>query len=329
MCMKKINTIFFLILFVVAYSCSKDETTLNTEVLTATDCVSLNGLGNLYPLAENPIFTTVTNTNLDDESLVSIINFGNEIRVYPYEYTFKHEVINDTYNNAKFAFTYCPLTKSAVAFKTETNFRASGYLLNDNLIPWDEKTQSFWSQMLGKGLECSGNESVFTTLQVVETKWSTVKSYFLDAKVLTDHFVKKTASESTKQRTFSNSPNIGEQVFGIITNIIKPGSSPKVSIFRYSDFNTQSRFNISVLSKNYILCGNEEKRIINAFNVNNVDDYVSLDNTQFPYVLEDKKGVKYTILGTGTDGSQLTKAKFSYVALWGAWTRFYSDFTFI
>lgn len=327
--MKKIIRSFFLILFVIINACSNNENTLNTEVLTATDCVSLDGLGNLYPLAENPKFTTVSNTNLDDESLVSIINFGNEIRVYPYEYTFKHEVINDSYNNIKFAFTYCPLTKSAVAFKTDTNFRASGYLLNDNLIPWDEKTQSYWSQMLGKGLECTGNETVFETLQVVETKWSTVKNYFLEAKVLTDDFVKKTASQSTKQNVLSNSPNIGEQVFGIVTNIIKPGSSPKVSILKYSDFKAVSRVDISVLTKNYILCGDEEKRIINAFNVNNVDDYVSLDKTQFPYVIRDKNGVKYTILGTGTDGSQLTKAKFSYVALWGAWTRFYSDFTFI
>jgi hypothetical protein len=327
--MKKIKGSFFLMLFVAIYSCSQDETTLNTQVLTASDCVSLNGLGNLYPLAENPRFTTVSNTNLDDESLVSIINFGDEIRVYPYDYTFRHEVINDSYNGIKFAFTYCPLTKSAVAFKTETNFRASGYLLNDNLIPWDEKTQSFWSQMLGKGLECSGNESVLATIQVVETKWSTVKSYFSDAKVLTDDFVKKSGIKSENERYSIISPEIGEQVFGIVTNIIKPGSSPEVSILRYSDFKTLSRFNISVLSKNYIICGNEEKRIINAFNVANIDAYDTLDTTQFPYVLEDKKGVKYTILGIGTDGSQLPKAKFSYVALWGAWKRFYNDFTFL
>jgi len=80
-------------------------------------------------------------------------------------------------------------------------------------------------------------------------------------------------------------------------------------------------------SRRYIVVGDNAKRIINAFVVTDFDEYTTLEH-QFPYVLQHKNGIKYTILGTGSDGTQLKSIDFGYVALWGAWKRFYSEFTF-
>jgi hypothetical protein len=308
-------------------SCGEESNTIIVEEASLEDC-GLNGSGNLYPLAENPQFTSVAATTLPNESLVGIVNFGTEIRVYPYDYTYLHEVINDQHGTTTFAFTYCPLTKSSVAFTKELNFRASGYLLNDNLIPWDEKTESLWSQMLGKGLECAQNEERLNTLQIVETQWSTVKAFFPNAKVLTDDYVSRIAAHPRISQ-YRSTPSQGNHVYGFVNEVSRAEETPKVRIFKYSDFATIKRYDVAVFSKKFIVCGDETKRVINAFNVTKTEDYTTLPESEFPYVLAHSNGTKFTILGMGTDGSQLPKVDFGYVALWGSWNQFYTDFEFV
>ena len=86
-----------------------------------------------YPLGDNPEYTTVANTDLPDSERVGVISFGDELRVYPYPHTFTTEIINDAYQSQKYAFSYCPLTKSAIAFTRNKTFRASGYLYKNNM----------------------------------------------------------------------------------------------------------------------------------------------------------------------------------------------------
>ncbi len=314
----------YLLAFFLIFSCSNNPLIEEEEETPEVSIQSeLIGSGTLYPLAENPRFTTVENTDLENNSLVGIIVLGSEIRVYPYWYTYEHEIINDTYNETKFAFTYCPLTKSSVAFTKEDNFRASGFLLNDNLVPWDKKTESLWSQMLGKGIRGEREDENLKTFPIIETKWETVKTYFPNAKVLTDDYVARSANSS--QNNSKIVPQKGEHVFGIINRSFSKDT--KVAIFKYSDFINTKRMDVSFGSKRYIVIGDDSKRIINAFVVADFDDYITLEN-QFPYVLQHKDGIKYTILGLGTDDTQLKGIDFGYVALWGAWKEFYSEFIF-
>jgi len=102
----------------------------------------ITGILALNPLIINPEFTSISNFDLADNVIVGVVNFGSEIRVYPYSYMSIVEIVSDEYNGQKYAFSYCPITKSSVAFNREMSFRAFGYLYRENLTPWDEATES-------------------------------------------------------------------------------------------------------------------------------------------------------------------------------------------
>jgi len=95
-----------------------------------------------------------------------------------------NEIINDEFQGQKCAFTYCPITKSTLAFTRDEIFRASGFLFKDNQTPWDDKTETIWSQMLIKGIKGPKENVRFNTIPVVETTWKTVRLYFTNAKVV-------------------------------------------------------------------------------------------------------------------------------------------------
>lgn len=303
-------------------SCSNNDSDTIVDNNQIDD--NLTGKFSLFPLALNPDFTSVDEAMVNDNALVGLISFGSTVVVYPYNFVTHNEIINDTQVGIKYAFSYCPITKSSVAFTRDQTFRASGYLYKNNLAPWDEKTETIWSQMLLQGIDGKKNGQRFNTIPVVETTWKTVKDYFPNAKVISSNvFMSRTSSppDDEDDSNSENSPEANELVYGIIT-----GGS--VHIFKPSDFSDKI-INVTIQSQKYIVYGNSSKRVINAFKVNRFEDYTVLGSDEFPYVIKNSNGIKYDILGRGTNGSNLEKPKFAYVAIWEAWKDFYSNFKFV
>ena len=122
-------TIFFILIVLVG--CSKSNN-ISEQVIQENEWLvnkdDLSGSFSLYPLGDNPEYKSVSDTNLPDSERVGVMSFGDEVRVYPYKHTFATEIINDEYQSQKYAFTYCPITKSAVAYTRTKTLRASGYL---------------------------------------------------------------------------------------------------------------------------------------------------------------------------------------------------------
>lgn len=333
MCMK---SIYLVLLSVLLLGCSKEDSKKDsTESDWVVDEEQVTGVLSLFPLAINPEFTSVSMVNLSDNEIVGVLDFGSEIRVYPYEFVKNNEIINDVYNGQKYAFSYCPLTYSSLAFTRESVYRASGYLYKKNLTPWDEDTESIWSQMLIKGIRGPQSNQKLNTIPVLETTWKTVRENFPAAKVVENFSASRVSShysENKKEKpTYyyrdsplpddetgeGNLPQESELVYGIIDG------NGTVSIFRYSDFISSN----VLLYQNYVVYGNASKGVITAFKVSNSQDYQGLEN-QFPLIIEDGNGVKYDILGRGTNGTTLEKPKYAYVAIWLAWDDFYDNFIF-
>lgn len=320
--------IFFILIILVA--CSKNSSEVEqiieeNEWLVNKD--DLSGSFSMYPLGDNPEYTTVANTNLPDSERVGVMSFGDEVRVYPYTHTFATEIINDEYQSQKYAFTYCPLTKSAIAYSRNKTLRASGYLYKNNMVPWDEDTETLWSQMLIRGIKGANINQRLNTLAVVETRWETIKNYFPNAKVLKT-IVPSSGRISTSKKadnnnlTNGNLPDDREYVYGILDE------DNNVNIFQYEDFASQSRYDITLRQYNYIVYGNESHRIISAFEVDDFNNYQILDESEFPFVLQDLNGIKYNVLGVGTNGDILGKPRYAYVAAWWAFEDFFTNFTF-
>jgi Protein of unknown function (DUF3179) len=82
---------------------------------------------------------------------------GGKARFYPLMVLVWHEIVNDTVGGAPVAVTYCPLCESTAVFDPRVdgepvNFGTSGKLWNSNLLMYDRRTDSLWSQILGKSI---------------------------------------------------------------------------------------------------------------------------------------------------------------------------------
>lgn len=197
------------------------------------------GSFNLFPLAENPVLTKAGEVNfISDVSPVAIVAIKNEIHVYPYRFISTFECVNDAIDGKNITLAYCPLTQSAVGWKTnfkgETlTLRSSGYLHHDNLIAYDEKSDTYWSQMLSKSVKGKYANEDLPTINAIETTWSMVRQYFPDAMVFTNSSV--TSKNSSKKSNSAGGFEDGDNVYGIVDASFKDNS--KIHIYKYNEFN--------------------------------------------------------------------------------------------
>ena len=320
--MKKL---YLVLVCLLVLACSKkDNSDQNQQSVWLVDETDITGQLSLYPLVLNPEFTSVSNSNIADNVRVAVVNFGSAIRVYPYSYMSVVEIVNDEYNGQKYAISYCPITKSTVAFNREGAFRASGYLYKENLTPWDSQTESIWSQMLLKGIRGPNKNVMLNTIPVLETTFRTIRQNFPNATILVTNSESNRAPDPPDDDISDNDnvPNVGELAFGILDGF------GGVDIFRFSDFQESSILKVTIQTQDYVVYGNSSKQVINAFKVSNHDNFEALDTEEFPNVIKDANGVKYDILGRGNNGQNLGKPKYAYVAIWRAWEDFYDDFIF-
>ncbi len=131
------------------------------------------------PALSNPKMTTASQaTYLTAGDLVIGVKIGEAVQAYPHDILDWHEIINDQILGTAFSITYCPLTGSGIGWNSTvtgepTTFGVSGLLYNTNLIPYDRKTGSNWSQMR---LQCVNGPLIgqyAELIRVIETSWET------------------------------------------------------------------------------------------------------------------------------------------------------------
>lgn len=100
-----------------------------------------------------------------DDDLVLGVVVGDEARAYPLVIMDQHEIVNDEINGQPVAITWCPLCGSALAFDPRVDgerlvFGVSGVLHNSDLVMFDRKTRSLWTQIEGVAIvgELTGAE---------------------------------------------------------------------------------------------------------------------------------------------------------------------------
>lgn len=108
------------------------------------------------PSIDNPKFVSTEEADewIGDDELVLAMIYQNEKRVYPLQIMVWHEIVNDYVANNPIAVTYCPLCGSGIAYERiimgeEVEFGTSGKLYNSNLVMYDRKTDSYWTQIDG------------------------------------------------------------------------------------------------------------------------------------------------------------------------------------
>lgn len=141
------------------------------------------------PAINNPKFTSASEANFADDSFGVFVDIDGVRRFYPYPIIVWHEIVNDSIGDNNFAITFCPLCGTAIAFNREVDgnilqFGVSGLLFESNLLMYDIKTESLWSQARGRVVvgDLLGTELDIIPIQLITFK--EVKEKYPDVKVL-------------------------------------------------------------------------------------------------------------------------------------------------
>jgi hypothetical protein len=334
---------FLLLVLITFFSCSNSSD--NVEIVnnnsnntnTSLWCVpesDIAGRGGAFEVMNDPQYKTVSEIEnlgtLNDNSRLSILNVNNEIYIYPYDYVINFEVINDDFVDLNLAFSYCPITESALCFNRKLSnnevitMKASGFLFKDNLVTSDINTKYFWSQMSAEGLRESSKEIRLNTYNIVESTWGIARSFFPDALVFNHPgFDGCDCDETPIPIDFNN-------LFGVIhkRNVF----SDIAHLFNYNNFTNGIELDYAVVNgKTAVVVGSKSKVFFNAFfNPGNLI-FEALDENDFPNVLTDNEGNIWNIFGIAVEGPRLGNkldSPKSYVAAEWAWNAIFEDLEF-
>ena len=292
------------------------------------------------PALDNPEMISATEVGyLNDNDLVIGFKDGGEVKAYSHNVLDWHEIINDRVGDKSIAITYCPLTGTGIGWNREidgeiTTFGVSGLLYNANLIPFDRKTDSNWSQIK---LECVNGELIGTeaqTYQVVETTWKTWKELYPQTTMVSTNTGHNRNYQFYPYGDYKTNNNnilfpfhpkddrlpIKERVHGVIIE-------EEAKIYQFKSFSEGLKIiNDSFKGKQLVIIGSKEKNLIVSFVIE--DDEISFDvlNNAGEAIFEDNHNNQYNVFGEvvkGPDMGKRLKPSQSFIGYWFSWGAFY------
>jgi hypothetical protein len=143
------------------------------------------------PSIDNPRYVSVEEADqwIQDNELVLALIYKDVKRVYPLQIMVWHEIVNDRIAGDPILVTYCPLCGSGIAYERtingeEVEFGTSGKLYNSNLVMYDRKTNSYWSQIEGLAIVGELTGTRLKPISVDTVVWRDWKKAHPDSEVL-------------------------------------------------------------------------------------------------------------------------------------------------
>ncbi|MBI2578851.1 MAG: DUF3179 domain-containing protein [Candidatus Aenigmarchaeota archaeon] len=142
------------------------------------------------PALLNPKFTSAGEADwLSDDDMVLGLEYNGAVKAYPFRILNWHEIANDDVNGEPVLITYCPLCRTGIAFKRTIdgvtyNFGTSGKLWNANLVMYDDKTDTYWSQVIGQAIIGPLAGTKLEPIHLEAVKWKDWKKAHTDILVL-------------------------------------------------------------------------------------------------------------------------------------------------
>ena len=129
------------------------------------------------PAIDEPLFVEPSRAGLSDTDRVLGLSFGAVARAYPVRILNWHEIVNDRIADQPVAVTYCPLCGSGMAFDARvggqiTRFGVSGLLYNSDVLLYDRRTGSLWSQIMARAVSGPMKGQVLTPVPLAHTSWA-------------------------------------------------------------------------------------------------------------------------------------------------------------
>lgn len=143
------------------------------------------------PSIDDPEFVSAAEADQwigDDELVLALIHEG-EKRVYPFQIMVWHEIVNDTVAGDPLLVTYCPLCGSGIAYERvidgePVEFGTTGRLYNSNLVMYDRKTDTWWTQIGGQAIVGERTGEELTAVSIDTVVWGDWKDAHPNSEVL-------------------------------------------------------------------------------------------------------------------------------------------------
>jgi hypothetical protein len=294
------------------------------------------------PALENPM-KTIDGQFLSDDELVVGFYDGTEAVAYPHQILDWHEIINDELNGFAYAITYCPLTGTGIGWDrtidgTTTTFGVSGLLYNNNLIPYDRKTDSNWSQMRNDCVNGELQGQVATTFMVLETSWKTWEDMFPETAVISTNtgisrsygvYPYGDYKTNNDKLIFPLNPDDNrldrkERVHGVLIN-------GKAKVYQFSSFDSSNLLILDTFeNRDIVIVGNTTDNFIISFYSELPDgstpEFTAINERR--NILQDTEGNKWDVFGYATEGPRMGQRLIStksYMGYWFSWGTFYPE----
>ena len=135
------------------------------------------------PTLDRPVFETASEASVKPTELVVGLVAGSSAKAYPLSILNWHEIVEDELDGKRVAVTYCPLTGSAVVFDRllpegvgedrALEFGVSGLLHESNMLMFDRRTSSLWSQLGGGAISGAQAGAKLQAIPSVIVPWKT------------------------------------------------------------------------------------------------------------------------------------------------------------
>ncbi|MDQ6986362.1 MAG: DUF3179 domain-containing protein [Mariprofundaceae bacterium] len=141
------------------------------------------------PALTRPAIESAAQANrwLDDSDMILGIEMNKQSRAYPLRILNWHEIANDRIAGKKIVITYCPLCGSGMAFDSDDEFAVSGLLYQSDVLLYDRKTETLWSQLMMRAVAGIRSGETLKTLPVTHTTWRAWRNLHPETTVLSRH----------------------------------------------------------------------------------------------------------------------------------------------
>ncbi|SEL73549.1 DUF3179 domain-containing protein [Haloferax larsenii] len=160
------------------------------------------------------------NVTLEDSFEVVGVEIDGISRAYPLAILNWHEIVNDTFDGRPVVVTYCPLCGSAVTADRlvqgePTYFGVSGFLWMSDLVMYDDRTESLWSQVLATAIRGELTGDTLSLIPSTISTWGEWKASHPETEVLVPPPVSGTI-KGRQTRRYGVNPYRGYQQSGAI-----------------------------------------------------------------------------------------------------------------
>ncbi|ELZ81428.1 DUF3179 domain-containing protein [Haloferax larsenii] len=160
------------------------------------------------------------NVTLEDSFEVVGVEIDGIARAYPLAILNWHEIVNDTFDGRPVVVTYCPLCGSAVTADRlvqgePTYFGVSGFLWMSDLVMYDDRTESLWSQVLATAIRGELTGDTLSLIPSTISTWGEWKASHPETEVLVPPPVSGTI-KGRQTRRYGVNPYRGYQQSGAI-----------------------------------------------------------------------------------------------------------------